>query len=136
MDIQLSSFKCGSGLTELLSNNPLEFWHTDDNLPHSIIIQFERRTYVHEIQLSVSFSRDDSYTPEVVEVWSGLIRENVKFKEKYEFMHPEGYIHLPIEENVFYVYIVIRANHQEGRDSRVRNIRVFGENKVELFFNK
>lgn len=136
MEIQLSSYKNGSGLAELLSSNPLEFWHTDDNLPHFISIQFARRTFVEEVQLSMSFSRDDSYTPEVIELWSGLVRDGVALERKYEFLHPEGYTHLPLGKHVFYIYIVIRTNHQEGRDSRVRNLRILGENKTELFYNR
>lgn len=135
MEIQISSHKNGNGLSELLSTNPLQFWHTDDNLPHFISISFTRRTFIKSVHLSLSYSRDDSYTPEVCELWSGLVREAVTLHKKHDFVHPEGYVLLPLGMEVFYIYVVIRANHQEGRDSRVRNIKVLDGDGVELFCN-
>ncbi|KAM0684910.1 Anaphase-promoting complex subunit 10, partial [Conglomerata obtusa] len=123
MNVRLSSFKHDFGINELLSTDMSKYWHTDDNLPHFIEISFLKRTHVEMVQLFLSFAKDDCYTPELLEVWTGLVRENMRCVKKLNVFEPEGAISLSIDEECFYIYIIIRANHQDGRDSHVRHVK-------------
>lgn len=133
MEIQLSSSKNENGLQELLSPDLNEYWHTDDNLPHCISITFQKRTFVDHIQLYCNYIKDDSYTPEIIQLWTGIIRERIMFERELDLSQPGGYIDLEVKKECFYIKLLIKMNHQEGRDSRIRHIRVFGEDKCQLF---
>ncbi|KAM0676160.1 hypothetical protein GVAV_000123 [Gurleya vavrai] len=136
MNVRLSSYKHDFGLDELLSTKMSKFWNTDDNLPHFIELSFRKKTYIEEVHLFLSFSDDDSYTPEVLEIWSGLTREKMKMLRVCNAFEPEGAISMHVGHDCFFVYVIIRANHQEGRDSHVRHLKVYGKNNKEIFYIK
>lgn len=118
MEIALSSCKRGYGLKELVSGLEGEYWNTDDTLPHSVHISFPRLTYVHCIRLVLSYTQDNSYTPETIVVnYGDVCRE-------HRFMQPEGTVELPVAARVFDIFLVIVNNHSEGKDSHVRSLRV------------
>ncbi|KAM0678377.1 hypothetical protein BDAP_001091 [Binucleata daphniae] len=133
MNVRLSSYKHDFGINELLSIDMTKYWHTDDNLPHFIEITFKRKTYVEEVQIFLSFTEDDSYTPELLEIWSGLTRETVKQLQTINAIEPEGMVVLPVGHECFYIYVLIRANHQEGRDSHIRHVKVINQNRKEIY---
>lgn len=118
MEIVLSSAKRGYGLNELLSKNKDEFWSTDDTLPHSITISFPRRTYVHSLGFVLSYTLDESYTPENITVYFN------KQAVKQCFSEPEGEKTVPIDSFVFDIHIVIASNHSDGKDSHIRGLNV------------
>ncbi|KAG0442215.1 Anaphase-promoting complex subunit 10 [Dictyocoela muelleri] len=132
MRIILSSFKRDHGIKELLSQNENLFWHTDDNLPHLLQLSFPRKTYISHVMLQLKFSRDESYTPQEIEIRCGETRDNMIIVNNYIFKEPDGYVRLDIDRKCFYVYIIIKANHQDGRDSHVRNVKVYGFDGVEI----
>ncbi|TBU05114.1 subunit 10 of anaphase-promoting complex [Hamiltosporidium magnivora] len=132
MDIRLSSFKRGHGLKELLSSETEEFWHTDDNLPHYIQISFNKRTYVETVQLLLLYSKDDSYTPEKVEVRTGTTTETMSLCTTMTFIEPEGFVNIDISSDCFILQIIFICNHQEGRDSHVRQLKVFTHGNKEI----
>ncbi|EJW01408.1 hypothetical protein EDEG_00455 [Edhazardia aedis USNM 41457] len=135
MEITLSSYKKHHGLAEILSPNLDCFWHTDDNLPHYIKIQFSKLTYISSVQLYLSYNLDDSYTPEKIDIYSGLVREKIERIGVFDVVEPEGWFPMIVEQEVFYLYVVIRGNHQEGRDSHVRQLRILDQDKNELFYH-
>lgn len=136
MEIQLSSSKHDNGLEELLSPDLNDFWHTDDNLPHCISIEFQRRTYVESVQIYCNYIKDDSYTPEIIQLWTGIVREQILYERDFELSNPDGYISLDVKKECHYLKLLIKQNHQEGRDSRIRHMKVFGEDGIQLFCNK
>lgn len=127
MDIRLSSFKRDHGLKELLSEDTGEFWHTDDNLPHYIEIVFSKLVHVSAVQMVLMYSLDDSYTPATIEVRCGLVRDNVQPALKTTLSEPEGLVTLRVNRKCFFVQIVILSNHQEGRDTHVRNLCILDD---------
>lgn len=129
MKIFLSSTKPSHGLKELLSPSLEKYWHTNNLLPHFIYLKFPILTYISTINLFLSFEKDDSYTPEDLIIFYNRKRIRKKLFE------PEGMVKLKIGESVFDCVVVIRSNHQEGRDSHVRGIRVYGMDNVELYHN-
>jgi len=128
MEIMLSSFKKGYGHEELLSTNSNEYWNTDDVLPHFIRLSFDRSTYVYSIELYLSYNSDESYTPNKIRLYSE------GWEVKKEFNEPEGKQELMVNKEVFEVYVIVESNHAEGKDSRIRNIRVKnGPNEYLVF---
>lgn len=118
MEILLSSSKRGYGLNELLSENNDDFWSTDDTLPHAITISFQRKTYVHSLNLLLSYSHDESYTPENIVVHFSNKSIKQTFKE------PEGEKSIMIKSFVFDIHLVILSNHSDGKDSHIRGLKV------------
>jgi anaphase-promoting complex subunit 10 len=135
MEIRLSSFKRGHSLKELLSKDMSEYWATDDILPHAIQISFDRLQYVHSIQLFLSFAQDDSYTPERIEIRTGLTREAIRPVSSVTLVEPEGLFTLNIARKCFYIQLIINSNHQEGKDSHIRHMKVMESPTKEIFYN-
>ena len=127
MDIRLSSFKRDHGLKELLSDDTAEFWHTDDNLPHYIEITFSTLFRVSVVQLVLIHSLDDSYTPSDIEVRGGLTREGIRPILATSLVEPEGVVSLNVDAECFFLQLVILNNHQEGRDTHVRSLKIFDD---------
>ncbi|KAJ4459890.1 putative anaphase-promoting complex subunit 10 [Paratrimastix pyriformis] len=84
---------------------------------------------VSELSLYLSFSQDQSYTPRQIAVKVGS-----SFHAQHEICQmeldcPEGWVHIPLgsADRPFVwatsVQIAIHSNHQEGRDSHVRQIK-------------
>lgn len=126
MEIILSSCKRGYGLKELVSAVENEYWNTDDALPHSMHITFPELTYVHSVVLSLSYSLDESYTPERIAVhFAGKQRD-------FTFSEPEGRCSLSIDAMIYDVHIIIINNHSDGKDSHVRKLRVMTSPSEEI----
>lgn len=135
MEIRLSSFKREHSLKELLSKDMSEYWATDDVLPHSIQIAFDKIRYVQSVQLFLSFTQDDSYTPEKIEVRSGLTRESIKPISSVTLVEPEGLFTLNVGRRCFYIQIIINSNHQEGKDTHIRHLKILESCNKEIYYN-
>lgn len=129
MEIILSSAKRGYGLKELISESAIDYWSTDDNLPHYIHITFAAKTYVYSVNMLLSFNEDESYTPEKIAVHFNGKQKNFVLNE------PDGMKEFPINEFVFDIYVVISSNHSEGKDSHVRTLKVMESPSEEIKIN-
>lgn len=118
MEIFLSSAKRGYGLKELLSSKETDYWNTDDTLPHSIWISFPQLTYLFSIVLNLSYSVDESYTPEKI-----LVCFNGK-THKFLLSQPEGEREFPVDTLVYDIQLIILSNHADGKDSHVRHLKI------------
>ncbi|KAI5148849.1 anaphase-promoting complex subunit 10 [Enteropsectra breve] len=118
MEIFLSSCKKGYGVKELMSEESREFWCTEDNLPHSIKIDFPVLTYVYSVNLFLDYNTDDSYTPRVIHVHFNGQKKTVRFNE------PSGWREILIESNVYEFYLIVAENHSEGKDTRIRRMQI------------
>lgn len=134
MEIRLSSCKRDHSLRELLSSDMSEYWATDDVLPHSITISFSKIRYIHSVQLFLSFTQDDSYTPEKIEIRSGLTRETIRLISAVALKEPEGLFTLSVARRCFYIQIVINSNHQEGKDAHIRHLKVMESATKEIYY--
>ena len=118
MEIILSSCKAGYSVRELMSDDTSEYWNSDDALSHSVRISFPYETYVHELRIFLSYSLDESYTPEkVVAFVNGT-------KRGFTFTEPEGTQVVPIMAVASELLLVVLSNHADGKDSRIRSLRV------------
>ncbi|KAG9150328.1 hypothetical protein Leryth_027454 [Lithospermum erythrorhizon] len=68
---------------------------------------------------------DESYTPSKISIWAGDGFHNLKEIKTVELVKPTGD---PRETfvNTFMLQIAILANHLNGRDTHVRQIKVYG----------
>ncbi|WUR03528.1 anaphase-promoting complex subunit 10 [Vairimorpha necatrix] len=133
MDCRLSSYKKNNSLKELISNEMSEYWATDDSLPHGIQIKFHKLTYVEEIRLFLSFSQDDSYTPKEIEIRTGMTLSTMESILVVTLMEPEGLLSLSVKQVCFYLQIIILSNHQEGKDSHIRNLKIMESKNKEMY---
>jgi len=61
------------------------------------------------------------------------IRESTKLATNIHLDEPEGVTSLKIDQDCFIVLIIILANHQDGRDSKIRNLKVFsGDEELKV----
>ncbi|EGT38937.1 hypothetical protein CAEBREN_21832 [Caenorhabditis brenneri] len=59
----LSSCKNGYGVDELLSDNVEKYWQSDGPQPHTILLEFQKKTDVAMMMFYFDFKNDESYTP-------------------------------------------------------------------------
>lgn len=135
MDIRLSSFKRDHGLNELLSKDLNEYWATDDALPHGIQFNFYKLTYIEEVRIYLSFTQDDSYTPQEIEVRCGLTASTIESVTSITLMEPEGYLSFNVKKDCFILQVLVLSNHQEGKDSHIRNLKIMESKNKEMYIN-
>ncbi|XP_058831134.1 anaphase-promoting complex subunit 10 isoform X2 [Topomyia yanbarensis] len=93
----LSSCKPGFGVEQLRDNSMETYWQSDGQLPHLVNIQFPRKTTEVEV---------------------------------VDLCEPSGWVCIPIKEvrdipmRTFMIQIAVISNHQNGRDTHMRQIRV------------
>lgn len=133
MQIKLSSYKKAFGLEKLISNNPEETWQTDGSLPHYIEVTFYKKVFITHIQVTLSYREDASYTPREIEVRYGIFHGNTQLALRTCLNEPEGIITLIINQECFMLLFIIRSNHCNGKDSKIRRFNVFsGEDELKM----
>lgn len=129
MEVKLSSAKRGYGVKELFSSVDSEYWSSDDSLPHYIQLTFPINTYVYSINMLLSYSVDESYTPEKIVIYYNNKQKN------YTVTEPDGFKEFVIDEFLFDIYIIIHANHSDGKDSHIRMLKVMKSPDEEILYN-
>lgn len=129
----LSTAKHGNGVAQLRDNNFETFWQSDGQQPHLITIQFHKLTHVRRLDLYLDYKLDESYTPQVMQVRSGLstaMHQMIKVKD-IEVEEPSGWINTNLDVKTLCLQIAILSNHQNGRDTHVRQVNVWGHRRDE-----
>ncbi|XP_014937440.1 anaphase-promoting complex subunit 10 isoform X1 [Panthera pardus] len=150
----LSSCKPGFGVDQLRDDNLETYWQSDGSQPHLVNIQFRRKTTVKTLCIYADYKSDESYTPSKISVRVGNnfhnlqeIREFGKslvghfclgvshavtvLCQQLELVEPSGWIHVPLTDNhkkptrTFMIQIAVLANHQNGRDTHMRQIKIY-----------
>ncbi|KAI9189088.1 hypothetical protein H9P43_000516 [Blastocladiella emersonii ATCC 22665] len=127
-----SSSKAGSDLEGLMSEDIETFWQSEGALPHTIMLRFPRPVLVCQVSLLLSHPLDDSFTPEIVMLRAGFSVHGLEDLREEVFQYPDGWVHLsawidpqtPVQCTV--LQICIHSNHNNGLDSHVRGLKVFG----------
>jgi len=129
----LSSAKPGFGVEQLRDNNIETYWQSDGTQPHYVNIQFHKKVSVDEIELYCDMKLDESYTPHKISVRSGTTFNDLKEVKTIELSDPNGWISItlcnPIDGGTLrtnFIQLAILTNHQNGRDSHIRQIRIYG----------
>ncbi|KAH8297221.1 hypothetical protein KR044_007536 [Drosophila immigrans] len=142
----LSSCKPGFGVERLRDNIMETYWQSDGQLPHLVNIQFHKRTNISQIYIYTDYKLDESYTPSRISIRSGTNFNDLQELQVIDLTEPNGWVQIPIKDGnvkslrTFMLQIAVISNHQNGRDTHMRQIRVHapcgGEGKhypLELF---
>lgn len=159
----VSSFKKRFGLNNLKDDNPCTFWQTTSIGPHTLTIQFSKLMKISKLFLLFNYLLDESYTPYEIEVNIGsdenhlkshcktyCVMKNYSVNDYFWFAvdvtkkNPSFCMH-NFEKNYLkkksYIYarclqIAILSNQHNGRDTRIRQVKLFGPKCIPLSINK
>ncbi|XP_062134947.1 anaphase-promoting complex subunit 10 [Drosophila sulfurigaster albostrigata] len=126
----LSSCKPGFGVERLRDNIMDTYWQSDGQLPHLVNIQFHKRTNISQIFIYTDYKLDESYTPSRISIRSGTNFNDLQELQVIDLTEPNGWVQIPIKDGnvkslrTFMLQIAVISNHQNGRDTHMRQIRV------------
>ncbi|XP_060600729.1 anaphase-promoting complex subunit 10-like [Ruditapes philippinarum] len=126
----LSSCKAGFGVEQLRDDSYDSYWQSDGPQPHLVNIQFRRKTTIHDVCIYTDYKADESYTPNRVSIRAGTHFNDLVEVEQIELSEPIGWISVPLKDingksiRTFMIQIAILSNHQNGRDTHVRRIKI------------
>ncbi|KAK9470027.1 anaphase-promoting complex, subunit 10 [Dipodascopsis tothii] len=127
----LSSFKPKFGVAELRDESTDKYWQSDGPQPHFIDIHFSKRVAIAEVQLYMNFGDDESYTPSKLAVLGGSGYHDLSEVVVREFEEPRGWVSISMANSgkdgllkAFLVRLSVLANHQNGKDTHIRAIKV------------
>ncbi|KAI8080254.1 anaphase-promoting complex, subunit 10-domain-containing protein [Gilbertella persicaria] len=125
------------GPDKLRDNNALTYWQSDcpnPRLDHTIDISFHKATYIRQVSLFIDFFQDESYTPKTVVVRGGLTFRDLQEISRIECSEVVGWINMDITSvndnnpfRLFYLQIAILSTHLNGRDTHIRQLKVYSE---------
>ncbi|KAK3413917.1 anaphase-promoting complex subunit 10 isoform X2 [Eucalyptus grandis] len=126
----VSSCKPGNGVSSLRDDNLDTYWQSDGAQPHLVNVQFQKKM----VALYVDFKLDESYTPSKISIRAGDGFHNLKEIKTVELLKPSGWIPISLSGNdpretfvnTFMLQIAVLSNHLNGRDTHVRQIKVYG----------
>ena len=133
----LSSAKTGNGVQQLRDDNTSTFWQSDGSQPHLINIQFMKKTRIQQISLYFDFKSDESYTPNKISIRAGNNLQDLKQVQYLELKQPSGWYTVPLrtkmlnstEKNyisTINIQLAILQNQHSGKDTHIRQIKIFG----------
>lgn len=126
----LSSCKPGFGVEQLRDNCLETYWQSDGPQPHLVNIQFRRKTTILDIGLFADYKLDESYTPNRISIRAGNHFHDIHEVELLELNEPSGWVVVPLLDSnnkpirAFLIQIAILSNHQNGRDTHIRQIKI------------
>eukprot|EP01061_Rhynchopus_euleeides_P039671 TRINITY_DN68064_c0_g1_i1.p1 TRINITY_DN68064_c0_g1~~TRINITY_DN68064_c0_g1_i1.p1 ORF type:complete len:183 (+),score=43.64 TRINITY_DN68064_c0_g1_i1:84-632(+) len=128
----VSSAKHGNGVTQLCDGSKDTYWQSDGVQPHLVDLQWNRPMRVMRVDVLFDFQSDESYTPKRISIRAGSTYHDLQDLGTHELNEPQGWVSFPLSSdsaNVAYASLVqmaIHENHQNGRDTHVRQVKVFG----------
>lgn len=138
----LSSSKSGFGVEQLRDECMDTYWQSDGPQPHLVNITFTRKMTIKIICLYVDFQLDESYTPYRISIRSGNSFMDLSERDQMEIDKPTGWIIISIKGandtpiRAMHIQIAILGNHQNGRDTHLRQVKIFSPVNEEVDFRK
>ncbi|KAK3988983.1 anaphase-promoting complex, subunit 10-domain-containing protein [Cladorrhinum sp. PSN332] len=138
----VSSHKPGNGVVELLSDDPDRYWQSDGQQPHLLTIHFLRRVEIRAIRFYVDYTQDESYTPTNIVFYAGTSQHDLLQFAEMPLTNPVGWQDVPVAGcggghdgnslSCFVVQMLVKENHQNGKDTHIRGIKIYAldENAV------
>ncbi|KAK3396933.1 putative DOC1 protein [Sordaria brevicollis] len=138
----VSSHKPGNGVEELLTEDLDKYWQSDGQQPHLLTIHFLRRVEIRAIRFYVDYNQDESYTPTNIVWYAGSGHHDLIEFADVKLTNPVGWQDVPIANcggapdghslSCWIVQAHIKENHQNGKDTHIRGIKIFAidENTV------
>jgi anaphase-promoting complex subunit 10 len=135
----VSSSKPGCGIPALLSPDTSLFWQSDGPQPHYLNIHFARLASIVAIRIYLDFELDESYTPTRITLSGGTGYHDLIGFASLEFSQPKGWIDVPLEMvgggrdgnelKAWLVQVKVVENHQNGKDTHVRGLRLYARDE-------
>lgn len=126
----LSSCKAGFGIDQLRDDTTDTYWQSDGQLPHLVNIQFRKKTTIQDVWIYADYKADESYTPSRISIRAGTHFSDLQEVEVIDLNEPTGWIAIPLKDaqdkyiRTFMIQLAVLSNHQSGRDTHLRNVRV------------
>ncbi|KAK4899795.1 hypothetical protein LTR27_003061 [Elasticomyces elasticus] len=146
----VSTAKPGNGVAALRSPDPLHYWQSDGPQPHLLSIHFFKLVEIASIEVLLDFKNDESYTPTKIQFLAGTGVHDIQEFAEMSFEQPTGWHEVdfsnvgPIDDaeeslngeevvdwskrpvlRAFLLQVRILENHQNGKDTHLRGVRVF-----------
>ncbi|KAJ3227362.1 Anaphase-promoting complex subunit 10 [Clydaea vesicula] len=138
----LSSQKLGHGLEHLMDNSYDTFWQSDGPQPHYINLLFQKRMIIKRVAIYLDFKQDESYTPSKIAINAGTNIHELEEVKCEDLDEPTGWINfdLDCEETgkplkTFFLQVAIKSNHHDGKDTHVRQIKVYSTPRTGVFYD-
>lgn len=120
----------GFGVDQLRDNCLETYWQSDGPQPHLVNIQFRKKTTVKDVCLYADYKLDESYTPNRISIRAGNHFHDLQEIELMDLNEPSGWVVIPLKDanespiRAFLIQIAVLSNHQNGRDTHIRQIKV------------
>ena len=112
------------------------YWQSDGPQPHLINIQFHKKMRVHEIAIYTDFKLDESYTPSKISIRVGSTFHDLQEVHVEDLNEPSGWVTIlrppaddpavpPAELRTHFIQVAVLANHQNGRDTHIRQMKIY-----------
>ncbi|KRX42550.1 Anaphase-promoting complex subunit 10, partial [Trichinella britovi] len=137
----VSSYKQGYGIMELRSPSFETYWQTSGTQPHLLTLYFRRLSLVSHLCIYLNAPVDDSYTPKKLSIRRGTQLCDLVENRIVHLEDQKGWAVIPLAVpkrnfiSAFIIQIAILENNLNGRDSCIRQLRIFGpkdERKSEI----
>lgn len=133
----INSSKIANGVEQIRDNNLETYWQSDGYSPHLINIQFLKRVPVTKLCIYLKYGIDESYTPKKISVHSGITTNELNELMSIELEEPHGWLVINLYQHdhelglkttlyTHFLQVRILTMHQSGRDTHVRQVKVFG----------
>ncbi|EAY18648.1 hypothetical protein TVAG_062530 [Trichomonas vaginalis G3] len=122
----VSTTKGGYEISAMFDGSNETFWQSDSVPPHYIIAQFSKKTYISKLSMYISIQNDETYTPVEVACYIGSDPNLMQQYSREELSILQGWVDIPLGISTIFLKIEITKNHQGGKDSRIRQIKLWG----------
>jgi anaphase-promoting complex subunit 10 len=112
---------------------------SDGPQPHHLNIHFSRLVSILSIRIFLDFEADESYTPTRITLLAGTGYHDLIPFSALEFTQPKGWIDVPLDDvgggedgktlRAFLVQVRVVENHQNGKDTHVRGLKVYARDE-------
>jgi len=134
----LSSAKPGFGVEQLRDDSIETYWQSDGVQPHTINIHFPYKVNIEEVCIYSNYAQDESYTPSLLSIKAGTTYHDLQEIKLQPMKEPTGWISIPLlgpnnqPLKTHFLQLAILANHQNGRDTHLRQVKVFGTKQAAV----
>lgn len=112
---------------------------SDGPQPHHLNIHFSRLVSIMSIRIYLDFEVDESYTPTRISLLAGTGYHDLIPFSQLEFAQPKGWIDVDLHDvgsvenpdvlRAFLVQVKILENHQNGKDTHVRGLKIYARDE-------
>ena len=125
---KVSSVKSGYPISHLFDNDISTFWQTDSTPPHTVWGQFPKQTFIARVSIYVSLRDDETYTPLEFQIHVGSGPNQMEELKVVQMSIYYGWVHIDVNASTVFLGISVTKNHDGGKDTHIRQIKVFGTN--------